>query len=203
VSLLSGLGAFGTAQTDHLSSIEQLLGSSFGDTLSGDHANNVLSGVGGNDVLKGFGGSDSLIGSTQDDALYGGTGNDELSGNQGNDTLNGQDGNDVMNGGAGADAFRFTSELNPLANVDDVQDFVVADDTIHLESTVFSAIGASLGAGEFRIGPAAQDADDRIVYTSSKGNLAYDADGSGSDPAIVFAKLTIGLGLTAADFEIV
>ncbi len=43
----------GGAGTDTLASIENLAGSAFGDTLTGDNNNNVISGLDGNDTLQG------------------------------------------------------------------------------------------------------------------------------------------------------
>ncbi|MCW0180694.1 MAG: calcium-binding protein [Zavarzinia sp.] len=62
VSLASGLGSRGEAQGDTLTGIENLEGSSFGDTLVGDGFANTLNGGGGNDVLIGGGGGDVLKG---------------------------------------------------------------------------------------------------------------------------------------------
>ena len=47
------------AGTDTLSNFENLLGSSFADTLTGDSANNILNGGAGNDTLNGGVGSDT------------------------------------------------------------------------------------------------------------------------------------------------
>ena len=64
---------------------EYIIGSRYGDTLTGDNRANYLEGRAGNDTLNG------------DD------GNDLLSGGPGNDTLNGGDDDDVLDGGPGAD----------------------------------------------------------------------------------------------------
>jgi hypothetical protein len=45
----------------------------------------------------------------------------------------------------------------------------VADDTILLEDAIFDTIGNALGAEEFIIGAAAQDANDRIIYNDATG----------------------------------
>ncbi|HEY6512388.1 MAG TPA: hypothetical protein VI032_10435, partial [Burkholderiaceae bacterium] len=127
-----------------------------------------------------------------------------LNGSSGNDTLDGGSGADVLIGGAGADIFRFTSALNASSNVDQVQGFVAADDTIQLSHTVFGAIAnGALAAGAFRAGTAAGDATDRIVYNGTTGQLFYDADGSGSVAQMLFATVAPGTALSAADFFIV
>ncbi|AFZ01222.1 M10 family metallopeptidase C-terminal domain-containing protein [Calothrix sp. PCC 6303] len=52
----------GFADADKLNNIENILGSDFGDTLTGDDKVNVLNGRGGNDILDGGAGKDTLIG---------------------------------------------------------------------------------------------------------------------------------------------
>jgi serralysin len=66
----------GGAGTDTLVNIENLTGSSFNDTLTGDANVNILDGGAGND---------SLIGGAGDDVFWGGTGNDYLDGGAGID----------------------------------------------------------------------------------------------------------------------
>jgi serralysin len=87
VSLTTGKGDGGTAESDTLSGIENLYGSSYDDTLAGNGGNNALSGMQGNDFLKGGGGSDSLSGGSGDDTLLGGSGADTMYGGDGIDTL--------------------------------------------------------------------------------------------------------------------
>lgn len=69
VSLANGVGARGEAQGDTLTGIENLTGSSFGDTLVGDVGSNVLDGGDGNDVLIGGAGFDTLIGGLGTDTV--------------------------------------------------------------------------------------------------------------------------------------
>ena len=106
---------------DVLIDIENVLGSAFGDTITGNTSDNklfgmdgadtlrggggndVLTGDGGNDVLYGDAGEDDLAGGDGADTLYGGSENDRLDGGDGADTLNGEAGNDSLTGGAGAD----------------------------------------------------------------------------------------------------
>lgn len=66
----------GEAQGDSFFGIEKFIGSSFGDTLSGDGLANWLSGGGGNDRLVGGAGNDTLIGGLGVDRLDGGAGID-------------------------------------------------------------------------------------------------------------------------------
>ena len=66
----------GGAGTDTLNSIENLIGSSYGDTLTGNNSNNLLIGGAGNDTLVGNGGDDILIGGLGADTMSGGSGKD-------------------------------------------------------------------------------------------------------------------------------
>ncbi|MDO9281510.1 MAG: hypothetical protein Q7T88_03905 [Methylotenera sp.] len=59
---LSGFSSAGDAAGDTYSSIENVTGSDFNDTLVGDANNNVLNGGDGDDDLEGLGGADTLIG---------------------------------------------------------------------------------------------------------------------------------------------
>ena len=97
--------AWGAASGDTFTSIENLTGTDFGDTLIGDTGANTIQGGDGNDVLDGRQGDDTLEGGEGNDTLRGGwgAGNDTLVGGEGNDTLEGGDGNDILSGGTGAD----------------------------------------------------------------------------------------------------
>lgn len=88
---------------DTLESIENLVGGTAGDILTGNEVNNRLSGGLGNDVLNGEAGLDTLFGGSGNDQLNGGLDNDVLTGDGGNDVLNGNEHNDTLNGGLGND----------------------------------------------------------------------------------------------------
>jgi Ca2+-binding RTX toxin-like protein len=62
VNLATGAGSGGDAQGDTLASFENLVGSIFGDTLTGDSGVNLLSGGNGDDTLQGGAGADTLDG---------------------------------------------------------------------------------------------------------------------------------------------
>ena len=127
-------------------------------------------------------------------------GNDLLDGAAGDDWLFGGAGNDMVSGGTGKNRFYFDTALG-AGNVDTLTDFSVADDAMYLDRSVFTALAAgTLSAAAFVNGTAAADADDRIVYDSSTGNVWYDADGSGTGAAVLFASVTAGTALTNLDF---
>jgi Ca2+-binding RTX toxin-like protein len=70
----SGQGA------DTLAGIEEVVGSSFGDTLTGDSGPNLISGGDGDDTISGGDGNDSLFGDPGADDIDGGDGQDSCDG---------------------------------------------------------------------------------------------------------------------------
>jgi Ca2+-binding RTX toxin-like protein len=155
------------------------------DALSGtgNTLANTLTGNSGENVLRGLGGADVIAGGSGWDDIYGGTGKDQLT------------------GGAGYDDFFFDTALSASTNVDKIIDFNPAQDSIKLDTSVFSGIATGkLAAGAFRVGTAAADSSDRIIYDSATGKIFYDADGSGAGVKVLFAQVTAGTTLTNADF---
>ncbi|MCG8417184.1 MAG: hypothetical protein MJE77_04470 [Proteobacteria bacterium] len=72
VSLAAGTGTGNHAEGDTLVSIENVRGSDFDDTITGDAGRNTLFGAGANDSLSGGGGRDVLDGGDGADVLDGG-----------------------------------------------------------------------------------------------------------------------------------
>ncbi len=129
---------------------------------------------------------------------------DDLRGQSANDTLSGKLGNDSLTGGAGKDIFMFDTKPGKR-NVDKITDFRVVDDSIHLENSIFRALGRKTGMlkkAAFWAGAKAHDASDRIVYDKKIGALYYDEDGSGRKAAVKFATIN-KVGLNEKDFFIV
>ena len=114
----------GGGNNDTLSSIEVLIGTAFGDQITGSTGNDGLFGGGGNDTVYGGDGNDRIGGGIGDDSMFGGLGIDtadysSVTGNlsinltsgaatgQGSDTLIGFEnaiggsGNDTISGTAG------------------------------------------------------------------------------------------------------
>jgi Ca2+-binding RTX toxin-like protein len=120
-------------------------------------------------------------------------------GNDWHNSLSGGGGHDTLTGNGGSDRFYFNTALIP-ANLADITDFVPAEDDIYLQDEIFDAFGPTIGAEEFVIAAAAQDANDVLVYNDTNGDLFYDADGTGAGAAILFATLDPGLPLTYQDF---
>ncbi len=128
IDLGTGLGHGGDAEGDTLVAIENVIGTSFGDTISGDANNNVLTGGAGDDVIEGCGGNDVLNGGDGIDtasfehaasgvtvslAVTSGqktgigtdtlTGFENLTGSAFGDTLTGNAASNTLSGGAGDD----------------------------------------------------------------------------------------------------
>lgn len=150
-----------------------------------------------------YSGIEGLVGGTGADTVVGNTGNNYLFGGFGNDNIYGLAGNDYLNGGAGADLFRFTTALNAATNVDRIADFAHGSDDIVLSRSIFAAIGATLDAGELRLGTAAVDANDFLIYNSANGQLFYDANGNTAGGQTLFATLAAGTVLDTGDFVMV
>ena len=121
-------------------------------------------------------------------------------GNSGSNIINGQGGSDTLRGYLGNDSFIFDSALG-AGNIDFIDDFSVADDTIRLENAIFTGLVAgTLAAAAFRTGTAAADTSDRVIYNNATGALLFDSDGTGASAAIQFGIVSAGLAMTNADF---
>jgi Ca2+-binding RTX toxin-like protein len=82
---------------------ENLTGTEFTDTLSGNNLINIILGLAGNDTIWGLSGNDLLDGGAGNDKISGDAGNDILLGREGNDQLHGDAGRDLLIGGTGHD----------------------------------------------------------------------------------------------------
>ena len=171
-------------------------GTPFDDRMVGGNERNSFAGHGGNDLLIG------------DDGTFVRGVNDALIGGEGDDTLVGGNGLDYLEGNAGSDVFWFTM-VPGMDHADDVADFASGSDTLRLDGSVHADVGLS---GRFATADArfvanstgiAQDADDRVVYNTSTGDLFYDGDGSGAGDAQLIATLRGAPFVAATDIEVV
>jgi Ca2+-binding RTX toxin-like protein len=127
-----------------------------------------------------------------------------LTGTLGANVLRGLDGADTLSGNGGGDRFVFDTPLG-ASNVDTVLDFKSGQDKLVLSDVIFTNLAAGpLTAANFVSGanPAAQDANDFILYNTSSGKLSYDADGNGAGTAVAFATLFGTPTLTANDIVV-
>lgn len=177
------------------------VGNNYSNTIHGSSGNDYIVGNGGNDVIYGNAGNDRIEGGSGNDGINGGSGADRINGGTGHDRINGGTGADILTGGSGYDSFYFNS--SPSSGVDTITDFSSAYDTIRLENAVFQGLPTgTLSTAAFRVGAAAADATDRIIYNKATGDVLFDADGSGAGEAQLFAKLTPGTAVTNADFAV-
>lgn len=177
-------------------------------TLGGFESVTINGNAAGAETLIGSAGNDSINGLDGDDSLTGGLGADTLNGGLGADTLTGGAGIDSLTGGAGVDDFVLTS-IN-TADRDVIADFSLADnDAVILSKAAFAALATNAGnvlaAAEFisGAGAVATTAAHRIVYNTTTGELAYDADGTGATAAVVVATLTGMPNITEANIEVI
>ena len=177
------------------------------DFLAGDAGRDSIFGGGGSDTLDGGADQDTLVGGAGSDLLIGGTGDDLMNGGAGNDTLMASfGGRDTLIGGDGADMYMLAPSAGKsrAREMDLIQDFNVADDTIMLVGSLGLGLTGSLDADAFHIGMRARDAEDRIIFNPGTGALLYDADGIGGMQAVQFATLTNIVGtVTHEDFVVV
>jgi Ca2+-binding RTX toxin-like protein len=101
VNLKSGTLTDSFGNSEKVTGIEIVIGTSFADKITGSDKADYLVGGAGNDTLSGGLGQDEL---------YGGTGNDSLSGGSDSDYFVGGAGNDTINGGAGFDLVDYSDE---------------------------------------------------------------------------------------------
>ncbi|RVU19834.1 calcium-binding protein [Methylobacterium oryzihabitans] len=141
-----------------------------------------------------------ISGNVSDNVLLGLDGDDRLAGGGGDDRLVGGAGRDTLAGGGGADRFVFDGVSG---EIDRITDFVANQDRIELAAAAFAALApGALSVSAFTTGAAATTADQHIIYSSLNGALFYDADGSGGQSQVQFARLSPNLALSAADFVI-
>ncbi|MCB5207811.1 Ig-like domain-containing protein [Methylovorus mays] len=141
--------------------------------------------------LTGNGLANTLTGNDAANTLNGGVGADSLHGGAGSDILIGGAGLDQLEGGNDADIFLFNTAAS-ASNVDTLVDFVSGTDTIELSHAIFTKFKAGEDVSDNLGNSAPQDANDYLMYDSSTGVLAYDADGTGAKVAVQIAQLGAG-----------
>ena len=117
VDLGAGTAIDPFGDTDTLTSIEEVWGTRFNDTMTGDGVGNLLAGADGDDVLDGGAGNDTLLGGDQDDTLTGGADDD------------------TIDGGLGQDTAILAGSIDNFALVDVTGDSVILEDEVGAEGT--------------------------------------------------------------------
>ena len=127
-----------------------------------------------------------------------------IQGNAASNVIAGKRGNDTLTGNAGNDVFLFDTPLSAATNKDSITDFVAVNDTIRVDNDVFVGLAAgTLSAAAFRLGSAAADPTDRIIYNQATGALIFDFNGNAAGGAVQFATLTTKPTITNVDFVVI
>ena len=173
VSLANPAVNRGDAAGDTFNSIENLIGSGFGDILNGSSAGNVIDGGAGNDALKGY---------------------------AGNDRLTGHDGADIFIFNTALNA---TSNVDTITDFSVADDTIQLDDVIFsklavsgtLPSGYFraNAAGTAQDANDYIL----YETDTGKLFYDADGNKA------GGVAGVHFATISAGLALTSADFAVI
>lgn len=188
-----------TFATDRIENVENVLGGSAADALTGNSLDNALAGNAGDDALRGGGGDDRLDGGEGGDTLDGGVGNDRVSGGLGDDALKGGAGDDViaggagtdlLTGGAGSDSFRFESLGGGVDTVSDFRVSGASADQLLLSTAMFRNFAGDdafdlIGSGYLR-----------VQAGQGSTSVQIDADGGGNGfqtLAVIDGKLTNGM----------
>ena len=171
-------------QGDPRSLIEDAIGGSGRDEISGNAAGNALSGGKGADTLAGLGG---------DDTLRGGDGPDSLSGGDGDDRLDGGNGTDRLDGGAGSDTVVYVENTGSV-RVDLASGRVTFPGDGYKPETVTGVENAETGSGnDVFLGDGQPNrfygngGDD--TFDGGGGNDYFDG-GAGSDTVLYIANTT-------------
>jgi Ca2+-binding RTX toxin-like protein len=179
VNLLGTSGSFGDAEGDTYSSIEKIVGSSWGDSLWADDSGIAIDGGNGNDEI------------------WGGAGIDVINGGAGDDWIMGRRSIDILTGGGGSDTFIFNLNDGP----DLITDFQSGVDKIALRDG-FGPLplgrNSELWTGtELPQGNRPRGDEDRLFYDTDDHQL-YQLNGF--NEATLLATFSNGAQLQTSDF---
>jgi serralysin len=155
--------------------IENLLGSNYGDTLSGNAAANRIDG---------------------------GKGNDQLTGGDGADTLIGGAGGDTMTGGAGADTFVFkfvTESTGTGASRDLILDFNAGEGD-RIDLTGIDARSSVAGDQPFTFVTWYTKKPGEVMVSAEGGGYVVKGDLNGDGASEFMIKVMSSTKLAAGDF---
>lgn len=156
----------------------------------------------GNDVIFGNGSVYDLSGLDGDDIVLNAdnvTGGAAISGGKGNDILFTSN-TANLSGGEGKDSYVADSRYW------NVRDFVPGKDRLLFDAAMYPELGDRVTDRNFRIGPTAIDADDRLIINRVNNHyleVFIDPDGSGPQCQIAVGTMDSRKDLTAHDFRIV
>jgi Ca2+-binding RTX toxin-like protein len=162
ITAQSGGGAGNHAEGDILTGIEDVNGSQYGDSLTGNGGHNRIWAYDGADTIYGGAGRDTIYGGDGHDWIDGGSHEDYIVGGEGNDTINGGTGIDSIYGGAGDDYL--------YGGAGDYQDQLIGgagNDTLE---------GGSIGLRDTLVGGMGAD---RIIGNGVRASASYELTGDG------------------------
>ncbi|MBA2961432.1 MULTISPECIES: peroxidase family protein [Ramlibacter] len=178
------VGGTGTtaATSDIVTNVDNFIGGSGNDNITGNGAANVLTGGGGNDTLTGLGGADNLIG---------GAGNDTL-------VASVNDGNDTMNGGAGTDTY-VLANTTAAANVNlttgvSTSGQTGTDSLTNIENVTGSQGGDTITDSSVANVLTGGGGADTFVMTND--NVRDTVDGAGGSNTVDYSASTANLNVT-------
>lgn len=204
INLTTGIGTGGDAQGDQFLNFENVWGSDFGDTMTGDAGVNFLRGYLGNDRTYGGDGNDRIYSHEGNDVLYGELGNDIMRGGTGNDVLIGGLGADDLYGEAGADRFNFnltTESTVSSTGRDTIFAFSHAEsDKIDLSSIDANTAAAGNQAFIFIGTSAFSGINGELRYTKTASDTYAYADVNGDKVADMAIHLDLAINLQSSDF---
>lgn len=181
MDLANNLGNVGDAIGDTFISVENIVGSNFGDQLFGNNGANRIEGRDGGDIIGGLAGNDTIVGGIGADQLFGDNGNDELNPGADSDA-------DVISGGAGIDTVDYSDFVNGITiNLATGTTIGTGGDTLSgVENIIGTSANDDLRAGSdgYAFGGAG---DDTLRGNSTGGgNSGYSVlrGGEGSDTLI-------------------
>ena len=146
LSLASSPQKGGYAEGDILTSIENIIGGSYNDTLRGGQSDDTLSGGKG------------------DDSIYAGTGHNQMNGDDGNDTFIVDAGQNTIDGGSGNDTFTLNAGSNTVIGGLGNDNFTINSGTNNLDGgTGNDTFNVSGGSNTLSGG----DGDDVFIVSQS------------------------------------
>jgi Ca2+-binding RTX toxin-like protein len=225
VNLATGRSS-GADGNDTLISIEEIGGSSFDDTLTGDTSDNFIRGQTGNDTIDGGAGFDWIdyrratgsvtvslatgqsSGADGNDsfinveAIGGSSFNDILIGNAENNTLRGREGDDTLDGGVGSDVADYRNATGSVTvNLDTgLSSGADGNDTLisieHISGSIFNDILTGDAGDNFLNGRLGDDTLDGGANSEIKDNLNFDGDDGFDWAAYTFADGAVSVNLS-------
>jgi Ca2+-binding RTX toxin-like protein len=173
---------------DTLTSIENVIGTSFADNIIANGANNVITTGGGNDVINGGAGNDTIIAGMGEVSFQGGVGNDTFVMGATWDT------GDLIDGGSGIDTISLSGDysagvavsLDMMSHVEVISlgagfsyNFTFANNDVG-PGLSLTIDGSALGAGDSLTVNAFHDTDSIYIVKGGAGNDNIET-GQGND----------------------